>query len=208
MEKVLDVYKRPYDPMNPVVCMDESPKQLIGETRVPVPMSKGHDRKCDYEYERSGVCNIFLANEPLAGFRTVKVTDRKCKIDWAEFIKEIADEHYTDAEIITLVMDNLGTHTPGAFYERYAPAEAKRILDRFEFIFTPKHGSWLDMAEIELNVLNNQCLGRRIDSIDKVREEVEAWEKVRNGIERKINWQFSTEKARIKLRRLYPSYEC
>jgi len=208
MEKVLDVYKRPYDPMNPVVCMDESPKQLIGETRVPVPMSKGHDRKCDYEYERLGVCNIFLANEPLAGFRTVKVTDRKCKIDWAEFIKEIADEHYPDAEIITLVMDNLGTHTPGAFYERYAPAEAKRILDRFEFIFTPKHGSWLDMAEIELNVLNNQCLGRRIDSIDKVREEVEAWEKVRNGIERKINWQFSTEKARIKLRRLYPSYEC
>jgi len=208
MEKVLDVYKRPYDPMNPVVCMDESPKQLIGETRVPVPMSKGHDRKCDYEYERLGVCNIFLANEPLAGFRTVKVTDRKCKIDWAEFIKEIADEHYPDAEIITLVMDNLGTHTPGAFYERYAPAEAKRILDRFEFIFTPKHGSWLDMAEIELNVLNNQCMGRRIDSIDKVREEVEAWEKVRNGIERKINWQFSTEKARIKLRRLYPSYEC
>jgi len=207
MEKVLDVYKRPYDPMRPVVCMDESPKQLIGETRVPIPMSKGHDRKCDYEYERLGVCNIFLANEPLAGFRTVKITDRKCKVDWAEFIKEIADEHYPEAELITLVMDNLGTHTPGAFYERFEPAEAKRILDRFEFVFTPKHGSWLDMAEIELNVLNNQCLGRRIDSIDIVRDEVETWEKSRNGLEKKINWQFTTDKARIKLRRLYPSYD-
>jgi len=176
--------------MRPIICMDESPKQLIGETRVPIPMSKGHDRKCDYEYERLGVCNIFLANEPLAGFRAVQITDTKCKVDWAEFIKEIADEHYPDAELITLVMDNFGTHTPGAFYERYEPAEAKRILDRFEFVFTPKHGSWLDMAEIELNVLNNQCLGRRIDSIEKVREEVEAW-----------------EKARIKLKKLYPSYE-
>ena len=208
MEKVLDVYKRPYDPMRPVVCMDESPKQLIGETRVPIPMSKGHDRKCDYEYERLGMCNIFLANEPLAGFRKVKITDRKCKVDWAEFIKEIADEHYPETEIITLVMDNFGTHTPGAFYERYEPAEAKRILDRFEFVFTPKNGSWLDMAEIELNVLNNQCLGRRIGSIDKVRDEVEAWEKSRNGLEKKINWQFTTDKARIKLRRLYPSYDC
>jgi hypothetical protein len=208
MEKVLDVYKRPYDPMRPVVCMDESPKQLIGETRVPIPMSKGHDRKCDYEYERLGMCNIFLANEPLAGFRKVKITDKKCKIDWAEFVKEIADEHYPETDVITLVMDNFGTHTPGAFYERYEPAEAKRILDRFEFVFTPKHGSWLDMAEIELNVLNNQCLGRRIGSIDKVRDEVEAWEKSRNGLEKKINWQFTTDKARIKLRRLYPSYDC
>ena len=207
MEKVLDVYKRPYDPMHPLVCMDESPKQLIGETRVSIPMSKGHDRKCDYEYERLGVCNIFLANEPLVGFRTVKITDRKCKVDWAEFIKEIADEHYPEADLITLVMDNLGTHTSGAFYERFEPAEAKRILDRFEFVFTPKHGSWLNMAEIELKVLNNQCLGRRIGSIDKVRSEVEAWEKARNGYNKKINWQFTTDKARIKLRRLYPSYE-
>ncbi len=193
--------------MRPVVCMDESPKQLIGETRVPIPMSKGHDRKCDYEYERLGVCNIFLANEPLAGFRTVKITDKKCKVDWAEFIKEIADEHYPEAKLITLVMDNLGTHTAGALYERYEPIEAKRILDRFEFVFTPKHGSWLDMAEIELNVLNNQCLGQRIGTIEKVREEVEAWEKARNGLTKKINWQFTTEKARIKLKRLYPSYE-
>lgn len=147
-----------------------------------------------------------MANEPLAGFRTVKITERKCKIDWAEFIKEIADG-YPEAELITLVMDNLGTHTPGAFYERYEPAEAKRILDRFEFVFTPKHGSWLDMAEIELNVLNNQCLGRRMRSIDKVRGEAKAWEQARNGLDKKINWQFTTEKARIKLKRLYPSYE-
>jgi hypothetical protein len=207
MEKVLDVYKRPYNSMRPVVCMDESPKQLIGETRFPIPMSKGHDRKCDYEYERLGVCNIFLANEPLAGFRTVKITDRKCKVDWAEFIKEIADEHYHEAEIITLIMDNLGSHTAGAFYERFEPAEAKRILDRFEFVFTPKHGSWLNMAEIELNVLNNQCLGRRIGSIEQVRDEIEAWELSRNGLDKKINWQFTTEKARIKLKRLYPSYD-
>jgi hypothetical protein len=207
MEKVLDIYRRPYNPTRPVVCMDESPKQLIGETRVPIPMSKGHDRKCDYEYERLGVCNIFLANEPLAGFRTVKTTDKKCKVDWAEFIKEIADEHYPEAELITLVMDNLGTHTAGALYERYEPKEAKRILDRFEFVYTPKHGSWLDMAEIELNVLNNQCLGRRIGSIEEVRNEVEAWELARNGLDKKINWQFTTEKARIKLKRLYTSYD-
>jgi transposase len=177
MEKVLDVYKRPYNPMRPVVCMDESPKQLIGETRVPIPMSKGHDRKCDYEYERLGVC------------------------------KEIADEHYQEAELITLVMDNLGTHTAGSFYERFEPAEAKRILDRFEIVFTPKHGRWLNMAEIELNVLNNQCLGRRLGSIEQVRKEVEAWEQARNGLDKKINWQFTTEKARIKLKRLYPSYD-
>ncbi len=143
----------------------------------------------------------------MAGFRTVKITERKCKVDWAEFIKEIADEHYPEAELITLVMDNLVTHTPGAFYERYEPVEAKRILDRFEFVFTPKHGSWLDMAEIELNVLNNQCLDRRMESIDKVRDEAEAWEKARNGLDKKINWQFTSEKARIKLKRLYPSYE-
>jgi len=130
MEKVLDVYRRPYNPIRPLVCMDESPKQLIGETRIPMPMSKGHDHKCGYEYERLWVCNIFLANEPLVGFLTVKITDKKCKVDWAEFIKEIADEYYPEAELITLVMDNLGTHTPGALYERYEPAEAKRILNR------------------------------------------------------------------------------
>lgn len=187
--------------------MDESPKQLIGETRTPVPMKEGHEQKCDYEYERLGVCNIFLANEPLAGYRKVKITENKCKGDWAEFVKEIA-ETYPDAEKITLVMDNLGTHTPGALYERFNPAEAKQIWDRFEFVYTPKHGSWLNMAEIELNVLNNQCLGRRIPTIEKVRTESEAWEQARNGFNKKINWQFTTEDARIKLKRLYPSYNC
>lgn len=207
MERVLDVYKRAYNSQKPVVCMDESPKQLIGETRMPVPMIEGHEQKCDYEYERLGVCNIFLANEPLAGYRKVKITETKCKGDWAEFVKEIA-ETYPNAEKITLVMDNLGTHTPGALYERFNPAEAKRIWDRFEFVYTPKHGSWLNMAEIELNVLNNQCLGRRIPTIEKVRKESEAWELARNGFNKKINWQFTTEDARIKLKRLYPSYDC
>jgi len=207
MEQVLDVYKRPYNPMRPVVCMDESPKQLIGETRIPIPMSKGHDRKCDYEYERFGVCNIFMANEPLTGFRKVKITPKKCKVDWAEFIKEIADLIYPQVDKIILVMDNLGTHTAGALYERFEPAEAKRILDRFEFVFTPKHGSWLNMAEIELNVINNQCLGRRINTIEKVTDECKAWEIARNGFEKKINWQFTTNEARNKLKRLYPSYD-
>lgn len=193
--------------MRPVVCMDESPKPLISDTLVPIPMSKGHVRKRDYQYQRLGMCNIFLANEPLAGSRTVKITDKKCKVDWAEFIREIADIHYPGAEQITLVMDNLPTHTPGAFYKRYEPAEAKRILDRFEFVYTPKHGSWLNMAEIELNVLNTICLDRRIDSIEKVKEEVMAWEKERNGLTRKINWHFTTRKARIKLKRLYPSFD-
>jgi hypothetical protein len=205
MEKVLDVYTRPFNPLRPVVCMDESPKYLIGDTLVPIPMSKGHVRKSDYQWERLGMCNIFLANEPLAGFRTLKITDRKCKIDWAEFVREIADTHYPGAELITLVMDNLPTHTPGAFYERYQPEEARRIVTRFEFVYTPKHGSWLNMAEIELNVLNSQCLKRRIDTIEKVKEEAKAWEKERNGLTRKINWQFKTEGARIKLKRLYPT---
>jgi hypothetical protein len=150
-------------------------------------MSKGHDRKCDYEYERLGVCNIFLANEPLAGFRTVKITDKKCKVDWAELIKEIADEHYPEAEMITLVIDNLGTHTPGAFYERFEPAEAKRILDRFEFVFTPKHGSWLDMAEIELNVLNNQCLGWRITRLIKSGVKLQHGKSLAMGSIKKLN---------------------
>lgn len=206
MEKVLDVYHRPYNPLRPVVCMDESPKYLIGDTLVPIPMSKGHVRKSDYQYQRFGICNIFLANEPLAGFRTVKITQKKCKVDWAEFVREIAEDHYPGAELITLVMDNLPTHTMGALYERYEPVEARRIVNRFEFIYTPKHGSWLNMAEIELNVLNNRCLRRRIDNREKVKKEAEAWQKARNGLTRKIKWHFTTEQARIKLKRLYPTY--
>ena len=206
MENVLDVYKRPYNAAFPVVCMDETPRQLIKETRIPTLCAPGRMERHDYEYERCGVCNVFMANEPLAGKRLVKVTERKTKSDWACFIKEIA-QHYKYAQKITLVMDNLNTHKPGSLYDAYAPEEAKRIWDRFEFVYTPKHGSWLNMAEIELNVLIRQSLNRRIDNISVVKSEVSAWETHRNNLDAKVNWQFTTEKARIKLRRLYPTFE-
>ncbi len=205
MEQVLDIYKRPYDELHPVVCMDESPKQLIKETRVPIPMKPGHETKADFEYERCGVANIFLASEPLKGRRYVDVTERKTKVDWAEFIKKIADEWYKDAEKITLVMDNLATHKASALYETYDPKEAKRIWDRFEFAYTPKHGSWLNMAEIELNVLMGQCLKRRIDNISTMKKEARAWQCHRNNKKATINWQFTNNEARIKLKRLYPT---
>lgn len=207
MELVLDVYKRPYNKARPVVCMDESPKQLISETRQSIPMSPGFEKKCDYEYARCGICNVFMVNEPLAGKRYVRVTDQKTKKDWANLVREIADDLYPDAEIITLVMDNLNTHTAAALYETFEPAEAKRIWDRFEFIYTPKHGSWLNMAEIELNVLTKQCLNRRIDNRDEIEREVKAWQNNRNIKDAKINWQFTTKDARIKLHRLYPSID-
>ncbi len=207
MEKVLDVYKRPFNPRYPVVCMDESPKQLIAETRIPIPASPGQPAKHDYEYRRCGMCNIFLACEPLAGKRMVDVTERKTKQDWAYFIEKIAAKYET-AEKITLVMDNLNTHDPGSFYEAFPPDKAKAIWERFEFVYTPKHGSWLNMAEIELNVLTGQCLKRRMDKIGVVRKEVLAWEYNRNNKNARVNWQFTTEDARIKLARLYPTLEC
>ncbi len=206
MEMILDVYKRPFNPLFPVICMDESPKQLIGETKVPVPASPGHLAKYDYEYKRCGVCNIFMACEPLAGKRMAKITERKTKKDWAYFLEEIAEE-YENAEKITLVMDNLNTHTPGSFYETFQPDKSKALWDRFEFVYTPKHGSWLNMAEIELNVFIRQCLNRRIDEIEVVREEAQAWQEFRNNKNAKVNWQFTTKKARVKLRRLYPTLE-
>ena len=206
MEKVLDVYKRPYNPQFPVVCMDESPKQLIKEIRKPIQASPGQPTRHDYEYERCGVCNIFMANEPLAGKRLVQITEKKTKTQWAHFIAEIA-ENYPDAEKIILVMDNLNTHNPGALYEAFNPEKAKKLWDRFEFVYTPKHGSWLNMAEIELNVLNGQCLNRRIDDISLVKSEVEAWQNHRNNKDARINWQFTTKKARVKLKRLYPTYD-
>lgn len=184
--------------------MDESPKQLIKETRLPVAMKPGCEAKVDFEYERCGVANIFLASEPLNGKRFVDVTERKTKLDWAKFIKQIADKWYKSAKKITLVMDNLGTHKAAALYEAFEPVEAKRIWDRFEFIYTPKHGSWLNMAEIELNVLMGQCLNRRIDKMSIMKEEVEAWQKHRNNKTAKINWHFQTKDARIKLKHLYP----
>lgn len=205
MERVLDVYKRVYNQNLPVVCMDESPKQLIKETRVSITMKSGQEARQDFEYERCGVANIFLASEPLAGKRYVEVTERKTKADWAYFIKRIADEWYKDEPKITLVMDNFITHKPGALYEVFEPKEAKRIWDRFEFIYTPKHGSWLNMAEIELNVLMGQCLNRRIDKIEIMQHEVSAWEKQRNNKNAVVKWQFTNDEARIKLIKLYPS---
>jgi len=206
MEMVLDVYKRPFDPKRPVVCMDESPKQLIAETKIPIEASPGKIARYDYEYRRCGVCNIFMACEPLAGKRMVKITETKTKKDWAIFLKDI-EALYKHAEKITLVMDNLSTHTPGSFYEVFPPNQAKALWDRFEFVYTPKHGSWLNMAEIELNVLTGQCLNRRIDNIDTVKTESAAWQEARNNKGAKVNWQFKTEDARIKLKRLYPTLD-
>ena len=171
---------------------------------MPIPAASGRSQRYDYEYERCGVCNIFMASEPLAGVRFVEVKERKTKSDWAVFIKGIAGR-YEDAIRITLVMDNLATHKAGSLYETFLPEEAKRILDRFEFVYTPKHGSWLNMAEIELNVLTGQCLNRRIETIKKVASEVEAWYQYRNNLNATVNWQFTTEKARVKLKRLYPT---
>ena len=202
----MDVYKRPFDPLHPVICMDESPKQLIAETRIPIPASPGQLTKHDYEYRRCGMCNVFIACEPLSGKRMVKITERKTKRDWAFFLEDIANQN-EEVEKITLVMDNLNTHVPGSLYETFNPDKAKTILDRFEFVYTPKHGSWLNMAEIELNVLTGQCLNRRIDDIEVVRKEVTAWVKFRNDKNAKVNWQFTTEDARIKLSRLYPTLE-
>lgn len=205
MERVLDVYKRPYNSDNPVVCMDESPKQLIEDGRPSIEMKSGQETRIDYEYVRHGVVNIFMANEPLKGKRLVEVTEFKTKKDWALFVKRIADELYPNEKKITLVMDNFKTHAASAFYETFEPKEAKKLWDRFEFIFTPKHGSWLNMAEIELHVLNGQCLNRHIATIDEVKEEVDAWQSHRNNKKSKINWQFKTKDARIKLKKLYPS---
>ncbi len=205
MEKVLDVYKRPYTANYPVVCMDESPKQLIQEVQHSLPMKPGHPKQVDYEYIRKGVVNVFMANEPLKGTRITAVTAFKRKRDWALFIKRIADDEYPEAKKIILVMDNLSTHHTSALYETFEPHEAKRIADRFEFVYTPKHGSWLNMAEIELHVLNGQCLNRHLSTIEQVHEEVMAWTQCRNNKKRKIDWQFTNSKARVKLKRLYPS---
>ncbi len=205
MENVLDVYKKPYDENYPVVCMDESPKQLIEEARPSTKMKQGQSARTDYEYIRHGVVNIFIANEPLKGTRLVEVTEFKTKKDWAKFMKRIADELYPKAKKITLIMDNFKTHAASAFYETFEPEEAKRVWDRFNFIFTPKHGSWLNMAEIELHVLNGQCLNRHIPTIEDVKKEICAWQSHRNNKESKINWHFTNKDARVKLKRLYPS---
>ena len=207
MEDVLDVYKRPYDPRRPNVCLDETSKQLIGETRIPVPACPGQSARYDYEYKRNGVANLFMIFEPLVGKRHVKVTQRRTKIDWAYCVREMVDQIYPDAEQIVLVMDNLNTHNKSSLYEAFEPAEAKRIADKLEIHYTPKHGSWLDMAEIELGILARQCLSRRIDNMEQLKDEVAAWQVLRNTAEAKVNWRFTNKDARIKLKRLYPSIE-
>ena len=207
MEDVLAVYKRPYDPARPVVCLDETNKQLIGEVATPIPMAPGRVARVDYEYERKGVANMFMMSEPLSGQREVVVTGRRTKKDYAMCLRKLADEMYPDAEKIVLVQDNLNTHSLASLYEAFEPSEAWRLSQRFEMHYTPKNGSWLNMAEIEIGILGRQCLSRRIDKMDDLRREVQAWTAARNTAATKVNWQFTTEDARIKLRRLYPSID-
>jgi hypothetical protein len=207
MEDVLDVYARPYDPSRPVVCVDEGGKQLIGEVRPPLPVRPQRAARHDSEYVRGGVANLFMAFEPLAGKRHVEVTERKTSIDFARLLRTISDQRYPDARRVVLVCDNLSTHTPAALYEAFAPEEARRLAERFEWHYTPKHGSWLDVAEIELSVLARQCLDRRIPDMAALRREVDYWERSRNAAVVKVDWQFTTTEARIKLRSLYPTIQ-
>jgi len=204
MEQVLDLYQLPYDPLRPMVNMDEQPVQLIKETRAPIQAKAGSSEKFDYEYERNGVANIFMFTEPLVGVRHVSIRERKTGIDWAEEIKELLDIHYPEADVVRLVCDNLSTHKIGSLYEAFAPEEAHRLAKRLEIHHTPKHGSWLNIAEIELSALTSQCLDRRIPDTETLRTETKAWEKRRNGLQKGVDWRFTTSDARIKLKRLYP----
>ncbi len=205
MEDVLAVYRRPYDPQRPQVCLDEASKQLLKDKRERLPMRPGDPEYYDSEYEREGVCNIFVASEPLAGQRYLQVREQRTKKDFAEFVRELIDVHYPHAEKIVLIMDNLNTHSPASFYEAFAPAEAWRLAQKLEIHYTLTHGSWLNMAEIELSVLARQCLAERMPSIQVVQEQVSAWQQQRNHAQATINWRFTAEDARIKLKRLYPS---
>jgi hypothetical protein len=207
MEDVLQVYQRPYDPDFPVVCLDEASKQLIGEVAPTAPAAPGKPARIDYEYVRNGTCNLFMMCEPLRGWRHVRVTERRTRKDWAFCIKELCDVHYPHAQKIILVEDNLNTHNGTSLYETFPPDEARRLLDRLEFHSTPKHGSWLDMAEAELSILHRQCLDRRIDNAAEVARQVEAWETDRNERQCHIHWTFTIAMARVKLEKLYPSIE-
>ena len=204
MEDVLEVYRRPYDPQRPVVCLDEQPIQLIGETRAPIPAKPGQEQRYDYEYERSGTANTFMIVEPLVGWRKANVRATKTALDLAQEIKELLDVNYPTADEVVLVWDNLNTHAPAALYKAFPPEEARRLLNRLEIHYTPKHGSWLDLAEIELSVYTTQCLDRRIDDIETQRREAKAWADRRNAASAKVDWHFTTDDARIKLKRLYP----
>jgi DDE superfamily endonuclease len=207
MEDVLEVYTRPYDPRHPLVCMDETSKQLLRETRAGQPAAPGRPVRMDYEYEREGVVNLFLCCEPLAGQRWVDVTAQRTRRDWAQQIQQLVDIRYPEAERIVLILDNLNTHTPGALYDVFAPAEAKRLADKLEIHHTPKHGSWLNIAEIELSVLSRQCLDRRVPEAATLAGEVAAWQQRRNAATCTVDWRFTTADARIKLKRLYPSLQ-
>jgi hypothetical protein len=205
MEDVLELYERPYDARRPVVCFDEMPVQLVGETRLPQRAAPGRPARCDYEYRRNGTANLFVHAEPQAGWRHVAVTARRTKRDFAAQMKALADEHYPEAAVVRVVLDNLNTHTPASLYEAFAPAEARRILRRLEFHHTPKHASWLNQAEIEFSVLAEQCLDRRIPDLATLEREVAAWEQERNAAGARIVWRFTVADARAKLRRLYPA---
>jgi hypothetical protein len=204
MEDVLDVYHRPYDEKRPLIALDESSKQLIGETVQPLPAEPGQPERFDYEYVRNGTANLFMISEPLLGWRAVKVTERRTAKDFAEVVRWLAEDVHPEAEKLVLVMDNLNTHKLASLYEAFPPEQARRIAERLEIHHTPKHGSWLNVAEIELSVLSRQCLNRRIESIEGLRKEVAAWEETRNEMQVEVRWRFTTADARVKLRRLYP----
>ena len=205
MADISEVYQRPYDPQRTLVCLDETSKQLIAETRVPIATKPGQPGRHDYEYRRNGTANLFMMFAPLEGWRHVKVTDRHTAVDYAQVLKELSDTHFPGSAKIVLVQDNLNTHKPASLYEAFPPTEARRLVERFEWHYTPKHGSWLDMAESELSVLSSQCLDRRIPDQRVLKDEVAAWEADRNSKHAKANWQFTTADARVKLRRLYPA---
>jgi hypothetical protein len=205
MEDVLDLYAEPDDPLRPRVCFDECPYQMVSETRVPLPARPGRIQRYDYEYKREGTCNLFMFVQPERGWRHVSVTERRTAQDFAQCMKDLVDVYYPDAQVIRVVLDNLNTHTPAALYEAYAPAEARRIVRKLEFHYTPKHGSWLNMAEAEFAVLSRQCLDRRLGNMQTIQSEIVAWEHQRNEVHATINWRFTVEDARVKLERLYHS---
>lgn len=207
MEDVLDVYTRPYDPRRPQVCLDETSRQLLGDVTAPLPPAPGRPAREDHEYVRGGVCNLFLVCEPLRGWRHLTVSDRRTRLDFAHCIRDLVDVRYPDAERIVLVLDNLNTHSPAALYDAFPPAEAKRLTDKLELHYTPKHGSWLNMAEIELSVLAGQCLDRRLPDRATLEREVAAWAATRNAAIKTIDWRFTTADARIVLKQLYPSFD-
>lgn len=207
MEDVLGVYKRKYNPNRPVVCMDEMPRQLLNEVREPLPTRPGREARYDYHYERNGVVNLFMFFEPLGGWREVIVRDQRTKMDWAACVRQLLEEHYPEAEQVVLVMDNLNTHKLSSLYEAFEPTEARRLAERLDIHYTPEHGSWLNMAEIENSILAKQCLSRRIPEKQIMIEETSAWSRSRNEAGASVNWRFRTEDARIKLKRLYPKFD-